>query len=681
MILCIVDVLGFEERLKAAWTPAAPSHLPGATRPILSMQKITADETDMPTINLAEGSGALDMRAAAAQFFDASTWITLGAALLVSTAAFVVMRLYVRTIFRESQRSASLPQAGPGVADSTRHSLLSTSGPLEIQTERPGGSTSPSPARSPTFQHAETAFRHAARFYAFGGSVHAATSAALLFLFGIYSLPSTPSRLTMLACYAAIFWSWSFITMIALALFWGPDRRLRGLLILGYVGMLPAIGVLLQLAGAPVLPFADIGLMPKDEAVLLLSFASAVMGQTVTAEAVAFSPLSQPIVFWSLSAAPVLIPFLTFNRFIRGTVGPLFINLALMMVLSTFVIVDLVLYTSPGVWLAGHIKGIFGGSTHAVLIVISLTLSLVVAWLGLLWIARRYRCMQLSDQTFLFDALWLSVSLCVSVYLMGNDDQFRYLLGLLPFAFYKITVRYGLKRLAARAEPLPKARLLFLRVFGSSSRSEKLFDLLAARWRYAGSMQLISATDVARGRFEPDEFLDFLSGRLVSAYISTGTDLDRRLAGLDPRPDPDGRYRVNEFFCRVDSWQRTVTRLMAQSDLVAMDLRAFTPERKGCIFELGALIDEVPLHRVVLLIDQTTDEPLVRRTLADLWPKMNAQSPNAHGGIARVRMIDLASGYPAAVRRLMQLGDEVIVCSGLANQGVPSKQKAGSSPQ
>lgn len=119
---------------------------------------------------------------------------------------------------------------------------------------------------------------------------------------------------------------------------------------------------------------------------------------------------------------------------------------------------------------------------------------------------------------------------------------------------------------------------------------------------------------------------------------------------------------------------------MAQSDLVAMDLRAFTPERKGCIFELGALIDEVPLHRVVLLIDQTTDEPLVRRTLADLWPKMNAQSPNAHGGIARVRMIDLACGYPAAVRRLMQLGDEVIVCSGLANQGVPSKQKAGSSP-
>jgi hypothetical protein len=86
-----------------------------------------------------------------------------------------------------------------------------------------------------------------------------------------------------------------------------------------------------------------------------------------------------------------------------------------------------------------------------------------------------------------------------------------------------------------------------------------LFDLLAARWRYGGSIQLISATDVARGRFEPDEFLDFLSGRLGSAYISTGTDLDQRVAKLDLRPDPDGRYRVNEFFCRNDTWQQTVS--------------------------------------------------------------------------------------------------------------------------
>ena len=99
---------------------------------------------------------------------------------------------------------------------------------------------------------------------------------------------------------------------------------------------------------------------------------------------------------------------------------------------------------------------------------------------------------------------------------------------------------------------------------------------------------------------------------------------------------------------------------MELSDLVAMDLRAFTSERKGCIFQLGTLIDAVPLHRVVLLIDRTTDEPFLRTILADLWRHKNPQSPNAHGRIGQVRIINLVSGHLAAVRNIMQLGDEVI---------------------
>jgi hypothetical protein len=611
------------------------------------------------SLTFAYGS-ATDLSSAATQFFDVGVWATLGAALLISTIAFAIMRLYVRTIFRESRRSASLLQSGRGEEEGTRPPQTPTIGPLEVQTEKHSGTRSLAPPRSPTFQHAKTAFRRAACFYTLGGFVAAATSAGLLFVFGIYSVPSTPSQLTLSACYAGVLWSWSFFTIVALALFFGPDRRLRGLLFLLYVGMLPVIGVLLELAGAPRLPFTDVGLMPKDEAALLLSFASAVTGHPVTAAAVTFSPHNQPFLFWSLSAAPMIIPFLAFNRFIRGTVGPLFINLALIMVLSTLFIIVLVTDTSPGIWLARHIKGIFGSRTLGILTVISLTLSAVIAWFGLLWIARRYRRKRLSDQTFLLDSLWLSVSLWISVYLMDSKNPFRCFLGLLPFALYKITVGYGLRRLAARAKTLPRARLLFLRVFGSPSRSERLFDLLAGRWRYAGSIELISATDVARGRFEPDEFLDFLSRRSANAYISTATDLDQRVAGLDLRPDPDGRYRVNEFFCRNDTWQQTATKLMTQSDMVAMDLRAFTSERKGCIFELSALIDEVPLHRVVLLIDRTTDEPLLRQTLANLWRRISPHSPNADGGIARVTMIDLACGYSTAVGRLMQLGDALI---------------------
>jgi hypothetical protein len=72
-----------------------------------------------------------------------------------------------------------------------------------------------------------------------------------------------------------------------------------------------------------------------------------------------------------------------------------------------------------------------------------------------------------------------------------------------------------------------------------------------------------------------------------------------------------------------------VTKLMGQSDLVAMDLRAFTSKKKGCIFELGTLINEVPLDHVELLIDKTTDETFLRRTLADFWRNINPQSPRS----------------------------------------------------
>jgi hypothetical protein len=248
----------------------------------------------------------------------------------------------------------------------------------------------------------------------------------------------------------------------------------------------------------------------------------------------------------------------------------------------------------------------------------------------------------------------------VSVYLMGNGPRFMYLVGLLPFALYKLVLWCGFRRFVVSAQPLRNARLLFLRVFGSAKRSEKLFDLLAARWRYAGSVQVISGTDIARSRFEPDEFLDFIAGRFKTRYIENSAHVAQRLAQIESRPDPDGRYRVHEFFCRADAWQETVTKLIDQSDLVAMDLRGFTSERRGCIFELGALLDHLPLERVVLLIDRTTDVPLLEQTLRSLWAGMDPSSPNRHAVAGRVRMIDLTRGYPRAVRRLMQIGDEVL---------------------
>ena len=595
------------------------------------------------------------MRDAAAQFFGPVAMIPLAASLIIGAAAFVVMRLYMRAVFRESRRPSPHPLRGREEEIIRPAGLLETA-PLDIQTDQAAERARAQPERSLTFRHAAIAFRRAARVYVLAGLVFTVTTIGLLFQIGRAAVPSSPSRLTLCGFYVSVFWSWCLYVAIALALFWGPDRRFHVLLFAGYALVLPAIGALLQLAGAPALPLTEVGVMPEAEGAFVLSIASAIVGRTVAPESVTFAPLGQPIVFWGLTATPLFVVVVAFSRPVRATVGPLFVTLALIMLVSAIVLMDVAIGSPFGEWVKGYLNSVT--TTLATLWLVATAVSACVAWFGVRRIARGYSDKRSSDQTFLFDSLWLSATMFVCVALMTRTSV--YLLGLLPFALYKLVVRYGLRPLAAAAEPLPNARLLYLRVFGSPSRSEKLFDLLSARWRYAGSIQLISATDVLRSRFEPDELLDFLGGRLASGYIRSSDDLDRQLRDLDVRIDPDGRYRINEFFCHEDTWQPTVKRLMAESDVVAVDLRGFTAGSAGVMFELGALIDVVPINRVALLVDPRTDKPLLRRALTDRWRHMSPKSPNAHTGSATARLIDLDGGYPAAVRRLLRLGDDVL---------------------
>src|SRR5207248_2093380 len=128
-----------------------------------------------------------------------------------------------------------------------------------------------------------------------------------------------------------------------------------------------------------------------------------------------------------------------------------------------------------------------------------------------------------------------------------------------------------------RAAPRPKPRtLLLLRVFALGTRSERLFDLLRAHWLRLGNISLIAGPDLITTTVEPHEFLDFLGGQLSRQFVRDRADLGRRISGMDTKIDPDGRFRVNEFFCRADTWQITMRELAACSDAVLMDLRSFS---------------------------------------------------------------------------------------------------------
>src|SRR5262249_49324267 len=157
--------------------------------------------------------------------------------------------------------------------------------------------------------------------------------------------------------------------------------------------------------------------------------------------------------------------------------------------------------------------------------------------------------------------------------------------------------------------------------------------------------------DLASSTIDPDEFLDFLAGRLRQRFILEAADLPVRLAALDERCDFDARWRVGELYCSNDTWRDAVRALMARSDLAAMDLRGFGPDKQGCVFELQALLDLVPAQRIALLVDASTKMEFLHATVQGCLARMSASSPNALAS-GRVTLLDIGGGEHAAVEQL-----------------------------
>ena len=174
---------------------------------------------------------------------------------------------------------------------------------------------------------------------------------------------------------------------------------------------------------------------------------------------------------------------------------------------------------------------------------------------------------------------------------------------------YWLVTRYGLQPLRSNR------RLLVLRVFAQDSRGERLMDELEYRWRFIGPIALIGGTDMAAHTIDPAKAANFLRGRMKGGFVPNAEVLSRRVNNFDDEPDPDGRYRVNEFFCFSDVWQLAVQRLLQGCDAVVVDLRGFTALRRGTAWELGQLRETGALARTVFLIDRDTDQAAVHEAL------------------------------------------------------------------
>lgn len=374
--------------------------------------------------------------------------------------------------------------------------------------------------------------------------------------------------------------------------------------------------------------------------------------------------------FWAttnLTATALLLAVL--HRRIRA-VGPLV--LAFMVVALTGALIAINLggqseTTLRAVITVGNLLGLDGLQTFWGVMLAGAAVAGVLGWQALKWLGRRHVARRSSDQTLTLEAMWLLFAVVQTVSFAFEGLAWM-AAGVVAFAAWKwvTTAGFRLARLGRRTPaaaghepadaPAQAPALLLLRVFALGARSERLFDALGKRWLRIGNIDMIAGPDLATTAVEPHEFLDFVGGRLSRQFVRDEDDLARRYAARALGPDPDGRHRVNEFFCHDNTWRPAMLCLAHSADVVLMDLRGFTPQNQGCRYELQQLLDFVPLERVIVLVDADAPRDFIEGTLETLWQASRPDSPNRSAAAARVRLLEDQGGTTAArlVHALLQ---------------------------
>jgi hypothetical protein len=508
---------------------------------------------------------------------------------LAFLASIALLRLYRRAVIRGMRKHMNIEQEEPLIQETSALSQEPVNTVLNIMVHDSSADKMTKPAANGLYSDLLQAPWRAAAIYVVAGVCYA-------LVLTIVFLSATGNNFHLLS-FLMLFWYYAWPVVVTICLVAAGTWRTRFVIALIYFLSL--------------LPFL---------ALTLFTNSSVGWGQIV--------------VLWLLTNFIALVVLLAFlNRRIRA-VGPLVLTFMIIAVTGLVILPIVVGIDSRllrPIIILGRLFGLQGDSVFTVLFPIGFILFGGLGWLVLQWIGSWYKQKRISEQSITIDAIWLLFGVFQSIGLIFEGERW-FIASLMAFVVYKIVSWAGFTYFGRKAYTSQKSpNLLLLRVFSLGSRSERLFDILGMHWRYLGSIRLIAGPDLATATMEPHEFLDFLSGKLARRFIDSAQTLDLRISEMDNLPDRDGQFRVNDFFCYDDVWKMVLSRLISTSDVVLMDLRSFSSQNAGCIFEINELINTVTLERMIFIIDETTDEIFLRQVLQQAWDGMRSTSPNRFG--------------------------------------------------
>jgi hypothetical protein len=89
-----------------------------------------------------------------------------------------------------------------------------------------------------------------------------------------------------------------------------------------------------------------------------------------------------------------------------------------------------------------------------------------------------------------------------------------------------------------------------------------------------------------------------------------------------------GYYRQCTMVCTDDVWTFALDRMLERCRVVLVDVSDFVPGRAGIAYEIGLLLDRVPLDEVVFVCGPHTDRRAFAALVEEVWNSLAMDSPN-----------------------------------------------------
>ena len=170
-----------------------------------------------------------------------------------------------------------------------------------------------------------------------------------------------------------------------------------------------------------------------------------------------------------------------------------------------------------------------------------------------------------------------------------------------------------LSALVPTPDPIP---LLYLRCFDLGRKSGRMFSRVAAAWAPIGPVFALSGPDVSARTLDSDALWHLLRGSLGDQFIRDENDVALRVSRATRKRGWDLLFRRTEFKCIKTTWQRTFMELLAQVDVIFLDLRGFDERQSGASYELEELVAAGALGRALVIIDATTNVENIARIVS-----------------------------------------------------------------